>query len=1795
MALISNILKMRKKITNEGFRVLYLAILFILPLTYGYSQSFDCPADITVTAVDNGGVCTAAVSLIATNTTGCAPDSPTNDSPFAVDNNSLDASGDYPVGTTTVIFTDCGGTETCMVDVTVEKPAPTCTVQDITAYLDATGVASILAADVDNGSVDPCGGLLTLSVSPSSFSCANIGANVVNFTATNDENTMCVTTANVTVLDTVPPVFVPSPFTVYLDEDGLGLVTGENVAGLSTDNCTDVTIVLLDGIVTCDDVSDGASLDLSLIDDNGNTTEATAMVTVLDTIAPVVDPVEDIDVTLDPSNCVGPVSYEIPEPVDNCDIPVTLTQNLNPDIIQNSVSCPSGSMVHYYRIFDGSTFPFDIDVTSVEIGVAESFNSPSVTVNIHELNGDFTMANLTQIATNTMVLGDLSLEFVDFPIAFTLSNAVYVVEIIAPNSNDNGFIVGTNSAGETMPSYYTSLACGVPEPITIAEVGFPNNAVLMSLTTTNSVIVEQTEGIASDSIFPMGTTTNVFEYTDASGNVTELSFDVNVEEFPVAGLSCLTDLNLSIDSEICESSLTPEMLLTTELIGCPDDCEIIVLALDEDIELPNLFTADNVGESYRYQVSCGGNSCWGYVHVEDKTPPQIICSNDTLSCGEFLVFPFPEAVENCTEVLFFTLLNETITDVSCDDPELSQIITREFVAEDAAGNVSNVCSQLLSISKFDIGTVEPPLNTFIPIECGTTFPTDDQGRPDVNVFGGPILNGTDLIQDQAIVCNLFVDFEDQVIPYTPTSFSIVRTFRAIHWECGQDTMATFVQVFEIGDNLGPVITCSPDLTFSANSLNCGSSIELPMLEIEDICGDVGSVQVQYDGGFIDGNGGIADLPLGTSSVTYTASDQVGNLNTCTFDVTVVDDVQPIPVCDQFTTISLTNEGLAIVDAEEFDDGSFDACGPITLTVRRMVPNCDPNNVLFGESVTFCCEDLGTEQMVVLRVTDANGNFNECMVFAEVQDKTPPSLIQGLPDITVACDFPFDAENLDQFGTIQTTVDAVEEIVITSDLLEFSGPAFDGLVLGGCLELISDEFVSDNLNSCGQGTATRIITFTNTSGLTVTDIQQISFVNPDPFDEDDVQFPADITLSNICDPALVPVTMPIFVEDVCDQVGIEIDDQVVDNSNGSSSCFKVIRTFTLVDWCQSNNPTFDFIIDQQIIEVINTIAPVITSDCSDITQCSFDTDCGDSFIELILEAEDDCTTAEFLNYNYLIDAFSDGSIDFTGNTANASNNYPVGVHTIYWNVNDACGNEDVCSYTFEIQNCTVPSPKCLDNLTVGLTPWDTDGDGEVDMEKAIVTPDFFDAGSSHACGTAIQLSFSPDVNDVEREFSCEDIGEQAIQLWVTDENGNQDFCTTSLIVQDNNDVNICPDMLFFNISGTVKSETDIALEDVVVTLGLPDLQSITDENGNYGFTQLPNDMQYNIELSNNLNPTQGITVSDIILIQKHILGLQPLDSPYKLLAADVDNSSKVNGQDIIQIRKLLLGHYDNFPLNESWRYVDAEQTFIDPANPWFNDINENVHIQNLGGNVVADFIGLKVGDVNQTAANGFGHDIDTRSGNEAEFTIDAIDIKAGTVGEIRLENNDDRLLEGLQLGLDYDENAIEVMEVRIGGQLASEAQYKMNESGMRLILTEEEIAQDIVFVVRANRDLSSSTFILNDEVFVNMAYAQNEGEIAVVLREEREELNEEFSFSLDQNEPNPWMNLTNIYFTSPSSQQGVFKVFDANGRVHVERTIAVQKGQNNVVLYNNELPASGVYYYEVSFGAERHMKKMILIK
>jgi hypothetical protein len=108
--------------------------------------------------------------------------------------------------------------------------------------------------------------------------------------------------------------------------------------------------------------------------------------------------------------------------------------------------------------------------------------------------------------------------------------------------------------------------------------------------------------------------------------------------------------------------------------------------------------------------------------------------------------------------------------------------------------------------------------------------------------------------------------------------------------------------------------------------------------------------------------------------------------------------------------------------------------------------------------------------------------------------------------------------------------------------------------------------------------------------------------------------------------------------------------------------------------------------------------------------------------------------------------------------------------------------------------------------------------------------------------------------------------------------------------------------------------------------------------------------------------EGVSTRDIIALQKHILGIKPIQNPYQLLAADVDNSGSITALDLVLMRRLILGLDTRFKAVPSWRFVDAGYVFKNPGSPWKEAYPVSVRLSNLAGKGKVKFVALKMGDV-----------------------------------------------------------------------------------------------------------------------------------------------------------------------------------------------------------------------------------------
>lgn len=886
-----------------------------------------------------------------------------------------------------------------------------------------------------------------------------------------------------------------------------------------------------------------------------------------------------------------------------------------------------------------------------------------------------------------------------------------------------------------------------------------------------------------------------------------------------------------------------------------------------------------------------------------------------------------------------------------------------------------------------------------------------------------------------------------------------------------------------------------------------------------------------------------------------------------------------------------DDNFVLVDA---NSGQWSSVNGDTLSHQFIVEIENPCS--YAQFAEFCCEDLtGNPHQVQFRAIDAQGNWNECMVNVTVQDKIPPRLTCP-PDMTVDCEFAYDPNRLsDAFGM--------------------------PTVVGNCSPIMEMDSITE-LNQCNVGTITRIFTIMDGNGNPAVSCEQlITFRNDDPFDFfTGVVPPADVSVDGCGDPNSVTFDpsmtgVPTFRnQDACDLVGYNYDDQIFTFNNNPSdpSCFKILRTFTIIDWCQPG--VFGSAVPQrsftQTIKVVDRNRPFFTTDCAPVTQCTFDNQCASGEITLTQSAADSICTDE-LRWRAVVNPFKSAStaddieILGNGNTATITRTFPVGDHTISWTFSDRCGNEVTCLQDFSIANCKAPTPYAHRDLAVTLMPIDNDGNGTVDEGMVELWASDFDAGSFHPCpGYTVIPSFSRDILDTGIVFNCMDLGDAPVRFWVTalDENGAfvrdtagdllQDFVDVTINVQDN--MNACDTTTNrVAIAGAIALEEGEALMNAQVKLtqaGAELMSEMTDDSGHYAFPTMDAGGAYQVLAHKDDQHDAGVSTLDLVLIQRHILGYGQLASAYKVIAADVTKDDRVSGADVVALRRLILGVDSEFMGNEAWRFVDAAYSFPDALNPWLETFPETYGIQQLDHNMQISFTAIKVGDVNGSVVN----DLEGRS------SLDLIAQQGVVLGseiEMPITASADMEIAGLQFALAFDATINEVTGLRSGALDVSTASYRI-EDGQLLV----SIAQDADVDVDAGDALFSivyesevvdqqGAFYLETATMNAEVYDADYNTYNVSLRY----ADEDAGIVLYQNTPNPFMGTTTVQVYVPEAQDVQLTVFDVTGKQVANYKRNLTAGMNSIEISREDLNVTGVLFYTLSADNFTATKRMVVLK
>ena len=1134
--------------------------------------------------------------------------------------------------------------------------------------------------------------------------------------------------------------------------------------------------------------------------------------------------------------------------------------------------------------------------------------------------------------------------------------------------------------------------------------------------------------------------------------------------------------------------------------------------------------------------------------VVDNIDPVIVvpCVDVTISCNadtSFLNHPQPSFMDNCDPSPKVTRTDQYLTG-NC--PTNPYRILRRFTATDASGK-STSCVQTLTMNYRDITLVSFPADITL----------DNMNPYDLNKAGQPMLDGEPL--SSGPFCDFQVTYQDSLL----LAVKGVRRWRRT-WLVTSCTGSALTdpQILLVRDPNNPVIECPNDTLLSASSTNCFATYTLPP---PDTAFDTGSgvVTITTTAGF--GNGfGPHNIPVGTHVVTYTATDAVGNTATCTMTVTVQDLTPPQITCSGLS-VNVQPDGKIDVPASSFLNAASDNCGILQpIRARR------PPGLVFTPFVTFTCDDIGKQINVVVRVNDVNGLSNECTVQVVVQDKLAPTIFECPGTRNLSCeDYTGDPND---YGVATFT----DNCGITS---------------------VGNSF-SDNRNKCGIGEIVRTFIATDASGNTGSCTQILNVIDSKPLSDSLITWPEDYMVKGCTskdkmhpDSIPEPYNRPVVDGSICSIIAIGYKDETL--TVADPSCFKIFRTWTVVDCCiydpGEQNPQGIFTYTQ-LIKVMDNEAPIIN--CPDSLKVSVGANCTVIFANLPDITAEDCNPSVKITNN------SPFSIQ---KGPNASGNYPLGTTPVTFTANDQCGNFSQCKTKVVVSDFAAPTPLCLYGLTtdIGICEGDT---------VVKIMAEFFNQDSYDNCTPDNQLvfSFSEDTSDNTILFTCSDLDTNFIELWVTDAAGNQDFCRTYVTVQDN--FNLCPKGKGIKVGGTIASTQGGPLAGVEVSLqGGAGMQTVTDAQGQFLFQGLEPDKDYLLSAEKKDKPLQGVSTYDLLLIQKHLLGIKTLQSAHHQLAADVNMSGGITISDIVLLRKWILAPKPDVSPLKAWRFLNPAVPMSPTFNPGAPDL-EKILIKAKQGDILgADLTALKVGDISGDAFNTL-LDAETRNNEPLVLAITDREFRTGDLVEAQLAATDFQDVQSLQFAMGWDAEALhfDAVQTTPNELLLDAGHFGIDEAETGLLRMswsdpsgKEQSSGSGLFkvVFRARRDGRLSEFLrLDPQAMPPEAVTAAAGEIEQLRRvrfDWREAAPEDPErFVLYQNRPNPFRDLTMIGFRLPQSSEVILSLYTPDGRTVTEFRGKYPPGYHEITVPGEILPPDGVIFYRLDGEGFTETRKMI---
>ena len=1197
------------------------------------------------------------------------------------------------------------------------------------------------------------------------------GGNLVTLTVTDVNGNVSSATATVTVEDNVDPNAITQDITVQLDASGNVSITPQDIDNGSNDACGIASLELDITSFDCSDIGDNTVI-LTVTDNNGNVSIANATVTVEDNVNPNVV-VQDITVQLDAS---GNTSI-VPTDVDNGSNDACGIASLS--VSPNSFDCSNvGANTVTLTVTDnnGNVSTATATVT-VEDNVAPNAIAQDITVQLDASgNATITAAQIDNGSNDACGIASLTLDNYDFScddlsvLGGSSSSDLFISEYIEGSGN-NKCIEIYNGTGADIDLYagnydlvrYTNGSNSISSTINLTGVIADGDVFVVCNSSADAPFLAQADQIEGSlqhngddaiALLKSGTAIDIF---GKIGQDPGSSWN--------QGGNSTSNQTLVRNSDITDGN-------TDNASGFPSlGIEWTGSAQDD---------ASNLGS---HSVSGGGNvvtltvtdvngnvsTATANVTVEDNIDPTISdvpdvtinCEDDTSSASNGTA----TASDNCSS----TGLTITESDVSTQNADplnaghYNYTITRTWRATDVSGNFTESV-QVITVQDVTAPTISDVAD--VTINC----------EDDITSSANGTATGSDICSPVTITESDVSTQNADPLNAGHYNYTITRTWRAT------DVSGNFtesVQVITVQDVTAPTISdvadvtinCEDDITSSANGTATGSDICSPVTITES---DVSTQNAD---------------PLNAGHYNYTitrtwrATDVSGNFTESVQVITVQDVTAPVVDCNSFT-VELNDDGTVSITSDDIDNGSYDNCSPVTISISQE---------------DFDCSDIGgdLDELIISEYIDGTGNNK----WIEIYNGTGNEVIlangfNSIYSLNIYSDGSSTPTTIGLLGSIPA--DGVYKIAHTAAIgsnINLGSPNvfFDG---NDAIALMNNGNAVDIIGVIGQdpgaagwssgGISTNNTTLVrdknvlvgNTSnflgGLGTEWIQSsqdtftnlgVHYIEITGFSNNVILTVTDVsgnTATCEAEITIVDVTKP-DVE--CNDITVELD--ASGNYSLTQSDFNAIGLGS-TDACGIASMTASPSSFTCANVGANTVTLTVTDVNGNFDTCVATVTVQDNIVPVVVTQDITVQLNASGNVSITPAQIDNGSndacsIDTLSVSPNSFTCAEVGDNTVTLTVTDVNGNVSTDTAIVTVEDNVAPQAICQ-AFTIGL-----DGDG-----VAVITGADVDGGSNDACGIA-SLSVFPNT------FGCGDIGDNTVTLTVTDNNGNVSTCTTTVTV------------------------------------------------------------------------------------------------------------------------------------------------------------------------------------------------------------------------------------------------------------------------------------------------------------------------------------------------------------------------------------------------------------------------------